>query len=172
MRTRLARLVLTAALALPPGLAAAAVPITAKVSLVPAEATAPGPPRFLGLSFETSALLPQPDGRYAFFTPDNAVLARLFKSLGVTSLRIGGNSADTPSVPIPADKDIDALFAFARLADVRVLYTVRMRDGDPAPAVDASRYVWRHYGAQIDCLAIGNEPDVFEHHDFGAYKKD
>ena len=168
MHKRLIRLIVAAALIFSPGLACAAAPAPATVSLVPAEAARPVPPRFLGLSFETSALLPQPDGRYAFFAPDNAVLARLFQSLGVGNLRIGGNSADTPGVPIPADKDIDALFAFARLADVRVLYTVRMRDGDLAPAENAARYVWSRYGGQIDCLAIGNEPDVFEHHDFDA----
>ena len=167
MRTVLSSLAL-AALLVAPRIAAA----QATVTVAPAEATAPVPPRFLGLSFETSAILPQPDGRYPFFTADNAGLAKLFHNLGVGNLRIGGNTADTPTVPIPAEKDIDNLFAFARRADVRVLYTLRMRDGDPAPATGAAAYVWGRYGARIDCLAIGNEPDVFEHHDFAAYTAD
>jgi hypothetical protein len=59
------------------------------------------PSNFLGLSFETLSLLPHNDGTPAYFTPDNHALIQLFHTLGIHSLRIGGNTADTPSIPIP-----------------------------------------------------------------------
>src|SRR5689334_6615262 len=80
--------------------AAQAVAADIPVRVDPQEATAEVPPHFLGLSFETSSLLPQPDGHYAFFTGQNAGLSKLLTGLGVTSLRIGGNTADTPTVPV------------------------------------------------------------------------
>ena len=64
-------------------------------------------PDFCGLSFETKMLLPN-GGQY-FFRADNTELISLFKSLGVSSLRIGGNSADVPTVDIPTEPDLDQL---------------------------------------------------------------
>lgn len=142
------------------------------VRVDPQEATAEVPPHFLGLSFETSSLLPQPDGHYAFFTGQNADLAKLMTGLGVTSLRIGGNTADTPTVPVPSHQDIDNLFAFAGRDGMRVIYTVRMRGADAKLAADTAKYVWSRYGAQLDCIAIGNEPNIFEAHDFDKYAAD
>ena len=52
-------------------------------------------PRFLGLSYESSMLLPQ-DGRYYFDANDQA-LVNIFKTLGVKSLRVGANAVDDPA---------------------------------------------------------------------------
>jgi hypothetical protein len=147
---------------------------SSKVELTvnPAEAGRQIPPDFLGLSFETMAILKDKDGHYTYFTPQNASLARLFGSLGVKSLRIGGNTADTPTVPLPTHEDIDSLYDFAKMANVRVMYTLRMRSGDVDVATEPAQYVMGHYGALTDCLAVGNEPDVFEHHDFSKYSAD
>jgi len=148
--------------------------MAADVSLTidPHEAARKVPSHFLGLSFETSSLLPQPDGHFLFFTGDNTGLAHLFTSLGAESLRIGGNTADTPTVPMPSHADIDNLFAFARLDDLRVIYTVRMRGDDTGPATEAANYVWSRYASQLDCIEIGNEPNIFETHDFARYAAD
>ncbi len=143
-----------------------------EITVNPAEARRQIPPDFLGLSFETMAILKQKDGSYQYFTPKNEGLARLFGSLGVKSLRIGGNTADTPTVPLPTHEDIDSLFGFAKMANVRVMYTLRMRSGDVDVATEPAAYVNGHYGALTDCLAVGNEPDVFEKKDFAKYEGD
>lgn len=157
---------------------AAAVPPSAppasviRITVNPAAAKREIPQDFLGLSFETMAILKGKDDRYPYFTPQNVALSRLFRSLGVKSLRIGGNTADTPTIPLPTHEDIDSLYGFARLAKVRVMYTLRMRSGDVSVATEPASYVMGHYGELTDCLAIGNEPDVFEHHDYAKYSTD
>ena len=50
------------------------------------------PAHFLGLSYESSMLLPK-NGRYYFDAGDRA-LVNTFKTLGIKSLRVGGNSVD------------------------------------------------------------------------------
>ena len=120
------------------------------------------PANFLGLSFETLTLLPHNDGLPAYFTPYNRPLIQLFHTLGIHSLRIGGNTADTPSIPIPTEAQIDPLFQFAKLADAKVMYTLRLRESSIPQVVEAAKYVMGHYAAQIDCLAIGNEPNIFQ----------
>jgi hypothetical protein len=118
-------------------------------------------PDFIGLSFEMQSLLPSVSGRY-MFSPDNAPLLAMFKQLGIKSLRVGGNTAANPAVKIPKGADIDSLFAFAKAADVKVIYTLRLR-GDINPAFDAeiAKYVEDHYQPLVNCLAIGNEPNIY-----------
>jgi hypothetical protein len=119
------------------------------------------PADFSGLSFETEKILPDKDGKY-YFRPDNRTLVDLFHTLGIKLLRIGGNTSDNPAVNIPTEADIDSLFAFARAADVRVVYTVRLRGSDdPAPAARVAKYVMEHYKSNLACFAIGNEPNVY-----------
>ena len=78
------------------------------------------PDDFIGLSFEMESVLPDSDGRY-FFSPTNKTLTALFKTLGVKSLRVGGNTADRPTVKVPRTADADSLFTFAKEADVKVI---------------------------------------------------
>src|ERR1700722_20540651 len=66
------------------------------------------PPHFLGLSYESSMLLPQ-DGHYYFDARDQA-LVNIFQTLGIRSLRVGANAVDDPRIPVPQEQDIDALF--------------------------------------------------------------
>src|SRR5262245_18617075 len=63
------------------------------------------PPDFLGLSFESSNLLSEPNGQH-LFGPANKPLIDLFRWLGIRSLRIGGGTADIPRYAIPGEKDI------------------------------------------------------------------
>lgn len=132
------------------------------LSLEPSAAGAAVPAGFSGLSFEMTAVLPGPDGRH-LFRPDNHALIALFRTLGIKSLRVGGNTADNPAVPIPDNADIDSLFAFARAAGVKVIYTLRLREGDPASAAKIARYIMDHDRAELACFAVGNEPNVYEH---------
>src|SRR5690349_6843306 len=49
-------------------------------------------PAFTGLSYEVASILPDNGPRY--FRADNAPLIALFHTLGIKSLRIGGNTSD------------------------------------------------------------------------------
>lgn len=125
-------------------------------------------PDFSGLSFEMSQLLPDENGNH-YFSPNNRSLVNLFKTLGVKNLRVGGNTADKPTVKIPDDADIDSLFAFARVANVKVIYTVRLKQGDSQADAVIVKYIMDHYKSRLTCIAIGNEPN-FYFKDYSAYR--
>jgi hypothetical protein len=116
-------------------------------------------PRFLGLSYESSMLLPK-DGHYYFDAADKA-LVNTFKTLGIKSLRVGANAVDDPIVPVPQEKDIDALFQFARVAGVKVIYSFRLKNGNPADSARLASYITTHYADALECFSIGNEPNLF-----------
>ena len=59
------------------------------IRLDPAAAGDRTPADFLGISIETSAILPDAEGKYRF-SADDKPLVQMFKTLGVQSLRIGG----------------------------------------------------------------------------------
>src|SRR5436305_908261 len=83
--------------------ALAATPVT--VTIDPSKTGAITSPTFAGLSFETALMLPK-NGRH-YFRPDNKALLAMFKQLNIRSLRIGGNTADRETVPVPGEADID-----------------------------------------------------------------
>src|SRR5947207_4710757 len=138
--------------------ARAATPVT--VTLDPKSPGATIPEDFAGLSFETARLMPDAQGKRLFAT-DNTALVNLFVSLGIHSLRVGGNTADRATVPIPTSADIDALFGFARAANVKVIYTVRLRDSSPEKVAPIAKYLMVHYAPLVSCIAIGNEPNMY-----------
>jgi hypothetical protein len=125
-------------------------------------------PDFGGLSFEISQVLAGKNGGH-YFSPENQPLINLFKTLGVKSLRVGGNTADKPAVEIPDEADIDSLFAFAKAADVKVIYTVRLKQGDSQADANIVKYIMDHYKSSLNCIAIGNEPN-FYFKDYAPYR--
>ena len=116
-------------------------------------------PRFLGLSYEMSMLLPK-EGRYYFDLKDQALI-NTFKTLGITSLRVGANAVDDPRIPIPQERDMDVLFNFARAAGVKVIYSFRLKNGDPAESARLARHIADYDADALDCYSIGNEPNFF-----------
>lgn len=120
----------------------------------------------LGLSFETSIMMPGKDGK-RYFRPDNLPLVNLFRTIGVKNLRIGGNSVDDPKIPIPGDEDVRSFFEFARAAGVKVNYSVRLQNGDPASAAHIAKLIHEHYRDLVGCFAIGNEPGYYK--DYQVY---
>ena len=143
----------------------------APVTITATGSKAPGfevPADFTGWSFETQSILPGANGKY-LFSPANQPLIALFQTLGIKTLRIGGNTADRPGVPVPGSADIDTLFAFARAADVKVIYTLRLRDGSVTNAAPLAKYIEQHYPSQLACFAIGNEPN-FYFETYAAYR--
>jgi hypothetical protein len=120
-----------------------------------------------------------------FFTPSNTQLITLFQNIGLKNIRVGGGMVDGSGTgeqcvtPTPTEKDIDNLFEFARLAGVKVIYSVRLlnlaRCADPQLAENDARiaaYVWNHYRPLLDSLSIGNEPDVREYHQYPGQPHD
>lgn len=128
----------------------------------------PIPDDFAGLSFEMQYVLPDTNGAY-FFSPKNRPLIAMFQTLGIKNLRVGGNTADRPGVAVPGPADVDSLFAFARAAGVKVIYTLRLHQNSATNAVPIAEYIQQHYPAQLACFAIGNEPDVFTK-DYSVYR--
>ncbi len=150
-------LIFSVAIAASAGAQSAAVTI----SLSPSNPGATIPSDFLGLSYETATLLPNSNYSTSqhYFINMNQPLITLFNTLGVKSLRIGGNTADSGTMP--ANADIDDAFGFAQAANVKVLYTLRLKTYDANAANTVATYVMDHYSADLTCLAIGNEPDVY-----------
>jgi hypothetical protein len=137
---------------------AAAVPVTVIV-----DTTKLGPKiadDFAGLSYETKREMPDAAGKY-YFTGDNAALAKMFRTLGIRNLRIGGNTVDSPKVAVPVNADIDQLFAFAKAADAKVIYSFRLHHGDAAGSAAQAKYIADHYAPNLLCFSIGNEPDIY-----------
>ena len=132
-------------------------PVTIQVNTVK-----PGPviPRdFCGLSYEIKLVLPDSATGKHYFNPGNGPLISAFKTLGIKHLRVGGNTAERASVPIPNMTDIDSLFAFAKAAGVKVIYTVRMQGNTPESAAEIVKYIIDRYEGNVSCFIIGNEPD-------------
>jgi len=146
---------------------------------IDAERAGPAVPRdFAGLGFERGPLNPGNAGVTGYlFSPANESLVTLFRNLGLRNLRIGGGSVDN-MVPAGATGDgftgIDNLFAFARVAGVRVIYTLRLLNPGARPIADletlnarVAGHIWRRYRENVASFAIGNEPDW---HDFHSYQ--
>jgi hypothetical protein len=116
-------------------------------------------PEFAGLSYEVASILPGDGPRY--FSPGNEALIRLFHTLGIKSLRIGGNTSDRNAQHLPEFADLDSLFGFAKAAGVKVIYCLRLHDGDPALDAATAKYILDHYGPMVDSLSIGQEPSAY-----------
>ena len=130
------------------------------ISLDPQHPGATIAPDFSGLSFEMSLLLPNEDG-IRYFRPDNLPLINLFHTLGIKNLRIGGNTSDRDARRLPDNTDIDSLFQFAKAAGVKIIYCLRLHNGDPQIDADTAKYITSRYAAQLECFSIGQEPSAY-----------
>src|SRR6185312_9567104 len=126
---------------------------------------------FAGLSFEITDLFADKDGTYQF-SGDNKQLVALFRVIGIRNLRVGGSTADRPEYGVPGRTEIDHLFGFAKAADVKIIYTFRLLNGNPAQAADLARYIRQHYSANLSCFQIGNEPDWDSYHTLPGHPRD
>ena len=117
------------------------------------------PEDFCGLSYETKMVLANTNTGKHYFRGDNLPLITAFKTLGIKHLRVGGNTAERPTVNIPDEKDIDDLFAFAKEAGVKVIYSIRLQKNTPEAAAKIAKYVAEKYGDLLSCFILGNEPN-------------
>jgi len=137
-------------------------------------------PAFAGLSYEKSTLYENP----YLFAASNSNLIELFKRLGPSVLRIGGNSVDrnvwnlygagqTPGQIAPAD--VDALAAFVKAVGWQCLYGINLGGAGPKPysngsitaitspelAADEVAYAAAQFGSSLLGVEIGNECDLY-----------
>ncbi len=139
------------------GIAEAQSPVTLTVSNFYSYAISTN---FSGLSFGTISLKPSPKGY--FFDSSDTQMVKLFQQLGIKYLRIGGTSVDTNNSDYtPATQDVDALFRFANATDVKVIYSVRLENGNPSSEAAMVGYILTNYSQYLDSFAIGNEPDNY-----------
>jgi hypothetical protein len=138
---------------------------------VTATATGSIGPAFAGLSYEKSALYGP------LFSASNGDLIGMFKRLGPSVLRVGGNSVDrnvwSPNGPgqTPgqiAPSDIDSLAAFVKAAGWQCLYGVNLggaATGATTPALAAGEvaYAAQQFGSSLLGIEIGNEADLYGH---------
>jgi hypothetical protein len=150
----------------PPG------PMTTSTQSVSASQVGTIGPAFAGLSYEKSSMgVPR-------FTPDNAKLIGLFKRLGTSLLRIGGNSVDR-TLWVPggtgrtggqvAPADVDALAGFLEATGWSVLYGVNLATSTPSAAADEVAYAAQSLGDSLHGIEIGNEPDLYGGHYFPSW---
>ena len=125
---------------------------------------------FAGLSYEKGAMAE------ALFQASNTDLIGMFKGLGPSLLRIGGNSVDktqwnatgagrTSGQVAPAD--IDALAGFVKAAGWTVLYGVNLATSTPAAAAAEVAHAVQSLGSSLYAIEIGNECDLYG--DTGSY---
>ena len=82
------------------------------------------------------------------FSGANLQLITLFKNAGIHHLRLGATGSASSGTKNLNHDDIDALFAFAKATDIKVLYSLHYVEG-PATA----KYVWEKYRQYVDCFA-------------------
>src|SRR5579863_9838002 len=75
-----------------------------EIALDPKSPGATIPSDFIGLSYEMSLVGAATNGGY-FFSPANKPLVNMFRTLGIQSLRVGGNTAERETVKIPDQAD-------------------------------------------------------------------
>jgi hypothetical protein len=125
-------------------------------------------PDFAGLSYEKTHLTD------AFFTGSNAPLIALFKLLGASSLRIGGNAVDLSTwqpgamsaAPGKTSTNIgtvgvDALADFVKATGWKVIYGVNLKTSNPLAAAVEAKYAADKLGDRLYGFEIGNEINQF-----------
>jgi hypothetical protein len=118
------------------------------------------PDDFTGLSFESGHQLPNVNGvRGNLFSPTNTELVTLFRNLNFRNLRIGGGTIDGLKAAKLSHADVDNLFGFAQAAELKVIFSLQLLNGDTNQASAMAQYVWQKHRPFLDWLAIGNEPD-------------
>jgi hypothetical protein len=121
-----------------------------------------------GLSFEKTHLTDN------FFTGSNAPLIALFKLIGPSILRIGGNAVDlshwmpsampaAPGMTSPniGTVDVDSFADFLKATGWKVIYGINLNTSSPMVAADEAKYAAGKLGDSLYAFEIGNEVSYF-----------
>ena len=140
---------------------------TISVVLSPASPGYKIPSDFAGLSYEKNTL------NKAIFSPKKDTLIRLFKTLGIQSVRIGGNSVDKDTFSTTATSthftksELDSFYLFVQKTGAKVLMGLNFGgDFNPSLASSELAYVMSKYASNIRGLEVGNEPDLYHSNGF------
>ncbi|HEX8865127.1 MAG TPA: hypothetical protein VF821_05665 [Lentzea sp.] len=104
------------------------------------------------------------------FNARNADLVRLFRLLGPSLLRIGGNLVDmttwNPSgtggkATEVTPSDIQELAIFAKATGWKVVYGINLKTNTPEAAAEEAEVATRILGKDLVAFEIGNEPNVY-----------
>jgi hypothetical protein len=113
------------------------------------------PADFAGVSIFTGTQVRDHKGVSGnLFSGTNAQLITLFKNAGLRHLRLGATGSANSGAQNLSHEDIDALFAFARATDIKVIYSLHYAGG-----TTTAKYVWDNYRPYLDFFAFDNEPD-------------
>ncbi|MDT7788250.1 MAG: hypothetical protein QOF58_6669 [Pseudonocardiales bacterium] len=104
------------------------------------------------------------------FNARNADLVRLFRLLGPSLLRIGGNLVDMttwnpsgtggkPAEVTPSD--IQELSLFARATGWKIVYGINLKTNTPEAAAEEAQVAAKILGKDLVAFEIGNEPNVY-----------
>ena len=115
---------------------------------------------------KAAVLLPDFHGPALSYHKSNTPLLNMFRTLGIKSIRVGGNSSEEADVN-PNDNDRLGLFNFARAANISVIFNLRVKTStgtgaDPQNEPQQVAIANTLLGTQADVLKgfeLGNEPD-------------
>jgi hypothetical protein len=119
---------------------------------------------FAGFSYEKDRI------GAGMFDPKNTKLVKLFRRLGPSVLRVGGNLGDMVnwngtgaggSETETAPSDVKKLAAFLKAADWKVIYGINLKTNTPANAADEAQFATKTLGSRLMAFEIGNEPSVY-----------
>ncbi|NGY60970.1 hypothetical protein G7043_18725 [Lentzea sp. NEAU-D13] len=141
--------------------AQAAPPVTVRVD--PASSSQVGRD-FAGFSYEKDRVGAR------MFNARNTDLVRLFRLLGPSLLRIGGNLVDmttwnpvgtggVPTEVTPAD--IRELAIFAKATGWKVVYGINLKTNTPEKAAEEAEEAAKQLGRDLVAFEVGNEPNVY-----------
>jgi hypothetical protein len=147
------------------------------------------PRDFVGLSYEIREL------SMGSFDGTKGNLVQLFKTLGVSNVRIGGNTLDRDTLWVPAGQsppnplpswvknivtpaDITRLAEFLRATGWKTEVGINVGHWDAARASDQARVMFETLGSHLTAAACGNEPNTWpgkfrpNSYGYAEYKKD
>ncbi len=128
-------------------------------------AAAPIPSDFSGLSFEMGSVIYDGGNNGWYLSGTNSNMVALMKTLGVKSIRVGGNSAESGNIATNADEDAVLDFCHAiggnLIWDLEIDGSLYDPPGKAAIAQSMQNYVnANNYGSNILVFQVGNEPDL------------
>jgi hypothetical protein len=156
-------LVLSAAAALAQGSTAN---LTLAIDTTKAQAAAI-PSDFSGLSLEMGSVLHDRANNGWFLSGNNSAMIAIAKTLGIKSVRVGGNSAETGNIAMAADQD--AVLDFCHAIGANLIWDLEIKGplydpaGKAAVAQSMQNYVnLKGYRTNPNSLVfqVGNEPDL------------
>ncbi|GAB2831067.1 hypothetical protein [Lentzea nigeriaca] len=119
---------------------------------------------FAGFSYEKDRIGAR------MFNAHNADLVRLFRLLGPSLLRIGGNLVDMTTwnprgaggrADEVAPSDLRELALFAEVTGWKVVYGINLKTNTPENAADEAEAAAKALGEDLVAFEIGNEPNVY-----------